>query len=421
MLYLCCAALTQRKKNKFIMATLKAVVISAKMRSDKTWKVFIRLTHGRKSRFIGTEMYVTRKQLTSSFNIKDAQVRMRCDELVAAYRRKIAELGLEYRDMDVDAVLKAITRHKAEGNGVSFSDYFEKWRTAHGNLRGLVNYETSIRALCAFFGRHEIMASEITSRKMQEFAESLSDRPRAASLYCSSIVRVFNDMKDELNDEDTDVFVIKHSLRKFHVPRQAEAEQRGLDVETIRRIFSLPYHGKTKNGHALPLHDLALDCFKLSFCLMGMNAVDLYNAEKFDGDNIIYNRTKTKMRRADRAEMVVKVDERVRKIFDRYRGNKKVFSFSERYATASNFTRALNKGLKDVGKEVGVDGLQFYAARHSVATIAYNDVGIAMSVVDEMLCHKGMDMRVTKLYIKKDFSHVNDANKRLLDFVFGKE
>lgn len=402
------------------MATLKAVVKAEKMRSDKTWKVFIRLTHGRKSRFIGTEMYVTRKQLTASFKIKDAQVRTRCDELIASYRRKITELGLEYSDMDVDSVLQAITRRNAEG-GVSFSEYFEKWRTAHANLRGVGNYVTAFNALRAFFGKGEIMASEITSKKMQGFAESLADRPRAASLYCSSIVRVFNDMRDDVNDEDAGVFVIKHSLRKFHVPRQAEAEQRGLDTDTIRRIFKLPYHGKTKNGHSQPLHDLALDCFKLSFCLMGMNAVDLYNANKFDGQNIIYNRTKTKMRRADRAEMVVAVDERIRGVFDRYRGKDRVLSFSERYATASNFTRALNKGLKEVGKEIGVDGLQFYAARHSVATIAYNEAGIPMSVVDEMLCHKGMDMRVTKLYIKKDFSHVNAANKSLLDFVFGKE
>ena len=39
------------------------------------------------------------------------------------------------------------------------------------------------------------------------------------------------------------------------------------------------------------------------------------------------------------------------------------------YADVNTFSTALNKGLKKVGKLVGVDDLEFYAARHSWATI----------------------------------------------------
>ena len=59
-----------------------------------------------------------------------------------------------------------------------------------------------------------------------------------------------------------------------------------------------------------------------------------------------------------------------------------------------------NIGLKHVGKDVGIDGLQFYAARHSLATIACNDANIP-------------------IYIKKDFKAINVANMEVLNFVLG--
>ena len=97
-----------------------------------------------------------------------------------------------------------------------------------------------------------------------------------------------------------------------------------------------------------------------------------------------------------------------------------MFNFSERYATASSFNRAVNAGLKEVGAAVGIPGLQFYAARHSMATAAVNEVGISKYVVNEMLNHLDPSMRVTELYVKKDFAAINDANALLAGYVLGK-
>ena len=70
-----------------------------------------------------------------------------------------------------------------------------------------------------------------------------------------------------------------------------------------------------------------------------------------------------------------------------------------------------------MGKELGIDKLQFYAARHSMATIAVNDVGISKYVVNDMLNHTDQSLKITELYIKKDFSHINESNVKLLDYV----
>ncbi len=58
-----------------------------------------------------------------------------------------------------------------------------------------------------------------------------------------------------------------------------------------------------------------------------------------------------------------------------------------------SFNKAVNIGLKEVGKEVGIDNLQFYAARHSMTTITVNDVGISKYVVNDMLNHTDQALR----------------------------
>ena len=132
---------------------------------------------------------------------------------------------------------------------------------------------------------------------------------------------------------------------------------------------------------------------------------------------IIYDRMKTKDRRRDKAEIQVKITDYINPLIEKYKGKERVFNFSERFATMESFNRAINIGLKEVGKDLGINRLQFYAARHSMATIAVNEVGISKYIVNDMLNHTDQSLRVTELYIKKDFNHINEANVKLLDYV----
>ena len=78
--------------------------------------------------------------------------------------------------------------------------------------------------------------------------------------------------------------------------------------------------------------------------------------------------------------------------------------------------KIINEGLKEIGKEIGVEGLTFYAARHSWATIARSSaVGIDKATVHEALNHVDKEMRITDIYIDKDWTVIWDANKKVLD------
>lgn len=396
------------------MATFKAMIKKGNKKADGTWNVVIRFTHKTKVRFIPTTIYITKKDITASYKIKNANILDRCNDIIKEYRNRLSELSLEFNDIDIDTIASYI-RQKKENKGISFTDFAAKW-IKESTIKGIKNYKTALNALCSFVGRDNILCEEINVKTMRAFENALKDRPRAQSLYPNCIKTIFNAAREYYNDEDNDIIRIKHSLDKYKPVDQNIAEKRALDVETIRRIFALPYDNIRVKGKS-SRHDLALDCFRLSFCLMGMNSADLYYADRLEDNTIIYDRMKTKDRRRDKAEIHVKITDYIKPLVDKYRGKERVFNFSERFTTMESFNRAINIGLKEIGRELGIEHLQFYAARHSMATIAVNDVKISKYVVNDMLNHTDQSLKITELYIKKDFSHINEANVKLLDYV----
>lgn len=106
---------------------------------------------------------------------------------------------------------------------------------------------------------------------------------------------------------------------------------------------------------------------------------------------------------------------------DKYRDKtgKRVFNFYQRYADHNVFNANVNKGLKIIGKmeNVAIDDLEFYAARHTWATLARNKANIDKATIHEALNHVDEQMRITDIYIDKDYSKQDEANKKVLALV----
>ena len=61
--------------------------------------------------------------------------------------------------------------------------------------------------------------------------------------------------------------------------------------------------------------------------------------------------------------------------------------------------------------------MEFYATRHSWATIAVNQVGIDKYTVHSALNHLDETMKVTDIYIERNFSKENEANRKVIDYI----
>ena len=88
----------------------------------------------------------------------------------------------------------------------------------------------------------------------------------------------------------------------------------------------------------------------------------------------------------------------IQPLVDKYRDptGKRVFKFYKLYSSMDTFSAAMNKGLKKIGNRLEIEDLEFYAARHSWATIAVNDAGVDKYTVHQSLNHTDERGRIEK-------------------------
>ena len=297
-------------------------------------------------------------------------------------------------------------------------------------------YMTALNALRRYIGRDTLDIGEITAPFIKGFVQFIESEPsqrganrkqkgetatknkgnRALSLYISRIKTIYNRAKEEFNDEELgQMNILGNPFRNLRLETPAPTAKRAISAESIQQIIDLP---PLANERAR----MARDCFLLSFALMGMNSADLLTCPPARKDEIVYFRQKTASRRTDRAEMHVRIEPCVSPLIARYsdKTGKRLLHFYLRYKDRVSFNKAINKGLKDVGEAIGVDGLTFYAARHSWATIARTPreeggAGLDKYVIHEALNHVDTSMKVTDIYLVKNWRVIFDANKAVMN------
>lgn len=408
------------------MATFKAEIPYVK--DDGTARVIIRLTHKRQLKYINTDIYVTKADITKSQKIKSESIQDDIDAIIKRYRDDVRGLGLKADVMTADE-LKAYLIKKGSINQDQDIDFIAYGRTKVEQLKmqgsgSAKNYKAAINSLVRYLRRETISINDITASLMRDYerwllstksakSEKLDIKMggRGLSLYTGTFRKLINDAKEEYNDEDLGIIRVKVSpFAKYKVPKPAPTRKRALDVEVIREIRDLEL-GKARRA------TFARDMYMLSFYLVGMNSVDLFNCNDIKGGRITYNGAKTKDRRADEAEISIKVEPEVMHLLKKYedKAGERVFAFSKMYANQDTFNDAINKGLKQVGVKVGIEDLEFYSARHSWATIAVNDCEIDKYTVHTALNHADESMKITDIYIKKDFIIIDRANRKVID------
>jgi len=304
-------------------------------------------------------------------------------------------------------VVETIKEIKANYDFIAFAeDWVDKC-----TKKGSKNYKSAIISFKKYIKLSSLSFDDLTPSLLERYQNSLSETKRAQSMYMSCLKHFWSEA-ERILDDDT---LPKNPFRKVKLVKQKPVGQRAVDIKTINKIIEYtPEEGDRS--------ELAKDCYILSFCFMGMNAVDLYNCETLENGVIKYDRTKVRERRYDRAHTEIIIHPYIEYIVNKYLSkNKKgntVFNFSERYSTPEDFGRALNIGLKVIfGKD---SKISFYTARHTWATIARNDLGIDKGTINDALVHVDRDMAITDLYIKKDYRLINEANEKVIEFVFGK-
>lgn len=387
------------------MVTFKAVVLKHHKKDDGTFNIKIRVTSQRQKRYIKTPYFVTSKDITRSYEIKNQHYIDLCDAIIHDFRKKLEPYGMAVLDMSVDKAVELITAK--DYNCVLFTDILEDYRKVRNITEGTrKNFISCQQSLVKFLGKDSINLCELNSQILQKWVFTLPTK--SAYIYASKLKALFRFAMKALNDEENGIKVIQFNpLDKVEIPKVSHTDKKAISVDELRRFID--YKGKRQRM-------LARDITMLSFYLVGINMVDLFSFKKsdFEGEYLEYNRTKTKNRRDDNAYMKIRIVPEAREIALRVYDDMK----SKNVLSLTSF---VNFNLKHLAKEIGVERIVFYTARHTWATLAVNDCKIDKYTVHLALNHVDNKTAITDVYIKKDFSAVDEANRKVIDYVLNKK
>ena len=391
----------------------------------------IRITFKGVSRRLATTLICTPGELTRSLKIKSADILNKADALIGQMRDAVKDISPF--DLDTHDVDWVVSRIRDKMSRKEFHLDFFEWCDRYMQSKEPVtrrSYSAALNALGRFLGRRTLDINDISRAMLVEMMEFIDAEPRMhynrktgildpttvarkdprgqSTRHLAKLEHMFNAAKEKYNDEDSDRILIPKSpfskIQKFYPLPDGQGN---LGRELMQLIISY----QTDN----PVMRTALDLFIVSFGLMGVNLADLYDARPF-AKEWVYNRQKTRKRRADRALMKVEIPGQLRPYIERLQGeggwwlnNLRSFAVDKDGATSR-----VNRWLRRWCNENKVEVFTFGAARHTWASICRTDCKVDKSTVDDCLCHIGT-FRITDIYAEKAWDLMQETNQKVLE------
>lgn len=382
--------------------------------SSKEFPLKVAITHKSRTAYINLNISLTLAQWDAEAMkvVGHPRKRVLTQEIQAEYlkyRSALLELnrGGELDGMCANEIREALLgndkpKEKKSNQENGFLRTYERF-VAHktGGTKQL--YEGTLRRVTEYVGKKiaKLRFEQIDCEWLQSFNDFLaktSPSANARAIHFRNIRAVFNYAIDNKITNE-------YPFRRFKIKGEP-TRKRNFDVETLRTIF---------NTECLdPWMEKYRDLFKLSFMLIGINFVDLCGLQEVKNGRVEYIRAKTKK------PYSIKVEPEADMLIRKYRGDKALLNYLDNYKGYRLFynntcegLRAIRDRINECG-EADFDTLTTYWARHSWATIAAS-LDIPRDTIAAALGHGGNT--VTDIYIEFDKRKIDEANRRVLNYV----
>lgn len=338
-----------------------------------------------------------RKSLNDAISAKLLEYKVVLSEVAEKYDLDTLSAN-ELRDLLVD--WKNSDKIRIDDNCVmSVFGRFMEHKT--GRTKNL--YECTEKKIRSFLGKEadRLRFEQVNVEWLHRFNDYLAQTAPSAnsrSIHMRNFRAIFNYAID--NEITTN-----YPFRRFKIKGEP-TRKRNFDVDTLRAIF---------NADVLdPWMVRYRDLFKLTFMLIGINFVDLCNLKDVRNGRIEYVRAKTHKLYS------IKLEPEIEAIIAKYRGDIHLLNYMDTYKDYRSFYMNTCTGLKAIRERlaekniVNIDTLTTYWARHSWATIAAS-LDIPKETIAAALGHSSHT--VTDIYIEFDYRKVDEANRRVLNWV----
>lgn len=403
------------------MATTKLYLDCRKVKKGELAPLYISITKHGVASYIPLHVKILPSQWDArTGRVKDNPNKVALNSYIYSMKQKIDNLLLQLTangeltgmtSIQIRNTIKELIDPKY-GKDKLFLSRFKEYADSRKKQRTKEIYQDTLNHIVQFDSKASQLSFEQITKdwlsKFDTFLCQFEKSQNTRSIHFRNIRAVFNDAID--NDITT-----HYPFRKYMV-RPVATAKRSYTVERLRELFNYP---------VLPHEKKYVDMFKLIFYLIGINIIDLYNLENIENGRIVYQRSKTYRM------YNIKLEPEALEIIEQYRGVKKLLSIADHYSSPKAFTSKLNRILKQIGprKHVIKNGkrcleyqsvfpdLSAYVARHTWATIA-DELNIPRETITAALGHS-YGNKTTAIYINSDYRKVDEANRKVIDYVLG--
>lgn len=280
-------------------------------------------------------------------------------------------------------------------------------------------YEQTLKKLMAYDKdiTFERMTPDWLTRFDEELSKTMSINGRA--IVMRNIRAVWNYALDmEITSAKYPFKRTASNSSKFGI-RHEQTRKRNVPIELLRRLKDYPCE---------PFQEPYRDLFMLMVYLQGIDIVDVLHLKKSSlvGDRIEYVRQKTdKENASERRVLSVKVYPEAMELIEKLKGENWLLYPLERYKEVHDYARRMNKALGSIGKvfkegcrttgQPLIEGLTTKWSRHTWATLAA-ELDIPEEIIGRALGHS-QSKSVTRIYINYDQRKVDDANRKVIDYI----
>ena len=340
-------------------------------------------------------------------------------EKIKSINKAIALLSMDssFEYMTAAQIKSKIVKKKAHGSDYSVKTVFKEYMS--NNLKpGTVKiYDSTLKKVLAFGGQN-CNITDIDLKWLHRFERFLSRTQgvNGRAIYLRSLRAV-------CNYANHTGMMFTYPFKNFSI-KQEQTKKRSISVGDLRKLIAFPVSGRTL---------MFRDYFLIMFYLIGINAKDLLLAtdESIVNGRLEYIRAKTGKKYS------IKIEPEAYELINRHKGKGYLLDALDHCKHYQCFLHELNDNLKLIGdvsyesvpnsedlfgepeviKKVTpvIPQLSTYYARHSWATIAY-EIGIPLDIISQALGHSSGN-RTTLIYVKYDQKKVDEANRKVLDYV----
>lgn len=373
---------------------------------DGAFPIKISINKNRKAAYLATGIRV-RPDEWNGYEVVKRRDRVRLNEYLESLRLRIRDLVYDGRDagrflgMTAVEIKNALAREingETEDGTPTFLSLFEQFAGSRPSERTKEIYRVTGRKIRSLVPKAErIKVTDVDLDWLEAFDEMLIAKGNNGSTRNID----FRNIRAVLKHAKKHKLITDDPFEDFDMP-ETTSPDRALTIEQLQTLL---------NAEVEPWEEKYRDFFLLSLLLIGMNTEDLLHQTKIEDGRITYNRSKT------HKEISVKVEPEALAILDKYRGKKYLLNVLDTYANTHNWTSKVDASLKAIAKRNGLPEITMYWARHTWATLVHADLGVDINTVADALGHQP-PRKVTLIYIRKrDYSKVDEANRKFIDYI----